>query len=80
MTETLRPPASPTGVASALGGSVAQLRALERMLYDNGLREAAVFLSEVKLIMTKVEHGIVVGRSLYSNLLLAAQRVPKEKR
>ena len=50
------------------------------MLFDKGQREAAVFLSQVKLIVTKVRHGIVVERSHYLNLLEAAQRIPKEKR
>lgn len=76
MSELVQALASPTAVASALGDSLAELRALEKMLYDNGQREAAVFLSQIKLIVTKVEHGIVVGRSDYLSLLDAASRMP----
>ena len=76
----LTEPGSATDIASALEDSLRELRALETMLYDNGQHEAAVFLNQVKLIMRKVEHGIVVERSLCLNLLLAAQRIPKEKR
>ena len=73
-------PASATAVTSALEDSLTELRALEKMLFQNGQCQAAVFLSQVKLIVTKVEHGIVVGRSHYLSLLQAAQRVPEEKR
>ena len=71
-------PNPPASIEAALEGSLVELRALERVLYDNGQREAAVFLSQTKIIMTKVEHGIVVGRSHYLNLLQAAQRIPKD--
>ena len=78
MSEQVQPPASATAVASALEGSLVALRSLERMLYDNGQREAWVFLSQTKLIVTKMQHGIVVERNLYLTLLLAAQRIPKD--
>ena len=58
--------------------SLVELRALEKMLHDNGQREAGVFLSQMKLIITKAQHGIVVERNLYLNLLLAVQRIPKD--
>ncbi len=80
MTNPVRQPASATGVTLALEGSLVELRALEKMLFNNGQRETAVFLSQVKLIVTKVEHGIVVGRSDYLSLLQAAGRVPGEER
>lgn len=78
MTNLVQPPSSPTAVTSALERSLVELRSLERMLYDNGQREAGVFLSQTKLIVTKMQHGIVVERNLYLTLLLAAQRIPKD--
>ena len=80
MTERAQPSASATAVTLALESSLAELRALERMLFNNGQREAGVFLSQIKLIVTKVEHGITVGRSDYLSLLEAAGRVPGEER
>ena len=71
-------PSPPTAVTSALEDSLAELRALERMLFANEQLEAGVFLSQIKLIVTKAQHGIVVGRGHYLSLLQAAQRIPKD--
>ncbi len=74
----LTEPASATGIASALEDSLAELRALEKMLFNNGQREAGVFLSQIKLIITKVQHGIAAGRTDCLSLLQAAQQIPKD--
>lgn len=77
MSEQVQPLASATGGTSALEGSLVELRALEKMLFQNGQRQAGVFLSQVKLIATKVEHGITATRSDFLSLLDAASRMPR---
>ncbi len=80
MTKPAPDPTPCADIETALDQSLSELRSLERMLLGNGQREAGVFLSQIKLIITKVRHGIVVERSHYLNLLEAAQRISKEKR
>ncbi len=77
MSEQVQLPSPPTAVTSALEDSLAELRALEKMLFQNGQRQAGVFLSQIKLIATKVEHGITATRSDFLSLLDAASRMPR---
>ena len=70
-------PKPPASIEAALEGSLVELQALERVLYDNGQREAGIFLSQAKLIIAKVEHGIAASRSDLLSLLEAASRVPR---
>ena len=70
---------SPQEVASALQGSLSALRLLEKSLFDSGVTDAGLLLSQVKVILLLVQHGRPANSGHFLALLESAQRVPGGK-
>ena len=70
---------SPQEVASALQGSLSALRLLEKSLFDSGVTNTGLLLSQVKVILLLVQHGKPANPGHFLSVLEAAKSVPGGK-
>ena len=70
---------SPQEIASALQGSLLALHPLEKSLFDSGVTDAGLLLSQVKVILLLAQQGRPANSGHFLALLESAQRVPGGK-
>ena len=84
LTEQLQRKSSPTEVpsaevVSALQDSLAELRPLEKTLFQNGQLAGGILIGHIKILLRKLKGGLPTTRTDFLSLLSAASRLPREQ-
>ncbi len=79
MTNPTPMPISRAAIEAALDGSLSELRPLVEKLFASQQPGEGLLLSQVKALLLKLEHGIVITRSDFISVLQAAGNVRGEK-